>query len=247
MAAAESKRARKKEEQSRTDLEEENRRKENLFNLRYHQDITERTDYLNAMRKLREDMDAQQSQNEAKGITMGDTKEQQVAEQDSLNKAYADSVANYASNASVLKDGVLEDYGNDISKYYDARRKLNSQMADIHQNTSNQWAQTATNAMATTAMAAGVAAGAADGMPKKSKVRVGGAQNVDLSPGSYDMGGGVQVNPDGTITNSLNPMSGGNMPGAQTKIETKPEYERTRRMLYGFPYLNSSYTTFNFR
>lgn len=168
MAATQAKEARRKEEKNRSEIEEEKRRRENLFNLRYHQDMTDRTEVQGMLRELREQQDAQRSQNEAKGAVLGDTKEQQIAEQDSLNKAHADSIAKIASNASALKDGYLDNYENSLSNYYQSVREHNSRMAQIAKDGSNQWAQTATNAFGAAASAAGVAAGAASGLSQEA-------------------------------------------------------------------------------
>lgn len=172
MAAAEADKARKTEAKNKAEIEEEKRKKENLFNLRYHQDITDRTEVQRMLSELRAQQDAQRSANEARGAVLGETKEQQIAEENGLNKAFADSVANIASNASALKDGYLSDYENSLSKYYQDKREHNSRMAQIEMNGSNQWAQAATNAFGAAASAAGVAAGAAEGTKAQNKTQV---------------------------------------------------------------------------
>lgn len=168
MAAASAKQARRQEEKNRAEIEEEKRKRENLFNLRYHQDMTDRTEVQGMLRELREQQDAQRSQNEAKGAVMGDTKEQQIAQQQGLNKAYADSVAGIASNASALKDGYLNQYENSLANYYQQSRAHNSAMSQIEQNRSNQWAQAATNAAGAAASGAVALAGMAGGGPAKA-------------------------------------------------------------------------------
>lgn len=163
MAAASAKDARRKEEKNRAEIEEEQRRRENLFNLRYHQDMTDRTEVQGMLRELRERQDAQRSQDEARGAVMGDTKEQQIAQQNGRNKAQADSIAQIASNSSLLKDGYLDKYENSLSNYYQQRRNHNARMAEIEMNRSNQWATAAENGVKAMTGALGVVAGAADG------------------------------------------------------------------------------------
>lgn len=180
MAAKSAKDARRKEEKNKAEIEEEKRRRENLFNLRYHQDMTDRTEVQGMLRELREQQDAQRSQNEARGAVMGDTKEQQLAEQQGLNKSMADSMAEMTRNASALKDGYLDNYENSLSDYYNKTREHNSRMSEIEMNRSNQWAQTATNAVNAMANSAVAAAGMADagaaGMPGKKDLPMGGLQ-----------------------------------------------------------------------
>lgn len=168
MAAKSAKDARRQEEKNRAEIEEEKRRRENLFNLRYHQDMTDRTEVQGMLRQEREQMDAARSQNEAKGAVMGDTQEQQIAKQQGLNKAYADSVAGIASNASALKDGYLSEYENSLANYYQQSRAHNSAMSQIEQNRSAQMSQAASNAASAAASGAVAIAGMVDGGPAKA-------------------------------------------------------------------------------
>lgn len=120
------------------------------------------------LRELRERQDAQRSQNEAKAAVLGETKEQQLAEEQGLNKAYADSVAQIASNSSLLKDGYLDAYENNLSNYYNQRRAHNTAMAGIEQGASNQWAQVANNGVGLMATGAQTLAGAVGGLKTKA-------------------------------------------------------------------------------
>lgn len=171
MAAKKAHDARRQEEKNRAEIEEENRKHENLFNLRYHQDMTDRTEVQGMLRELREQQDAQRSQNEAKGAVMGETTEQQQTQQQGLNKAYADSVAQIASNASLLKDNYLDNYEHNLSNYYQQRRNQNTREAQIAMNTSDQWSKAADNATKALAGSLGVVAGnwGATGAPKKNQ------------------------------------------------------------------------------
>lgn len=130
--------------------------------------MTDRTEVQGMLRELREQQDAQRNQNEARAAVSGETKEQQIAEQQGLNKAFADSVANIASNSSMLKDGLLDGYDNSMRQYYEAKRAHNTAMGQIAQNTSNQWAQAANNGVGLMAGSAQTLAGAVGDWPKST-------------------------------------------------------------------------------
>ncbi|MBR1525075.1 MAG: hypothetical protein IJ640_00245 [Prevotella sp.] len=161
MAAKKAQDARRQEEKNKAEIEERKQKDEAIFNRQYYQDMTDRTEVRNMLRKLREQQTAQRNANEARAAVLGTTAEQQIAEQDSLNKGYADSIADIASNASMLKDGYLKDYQGNLHDYYDSRQKMNTRMSQIEQNSSNNWATAANNAFNAAMGAAGVAAGAA--------------------------------------------------------------------------------------
>lgn len=206
MAAAEAKRARRQEEKNRSEVEEEQRRRDNLFNLRYHQDMTDRTEVQGMLRELREANDAQKQQDDARSATLGETNEMKIANEQNRNKSMADAVAGIASNASMLKDSALDKYENSLENYYKQRRDVNTRMAQIAQNTSNQWGQAANNALGVAGAMAGVAAGAADGSGAGGKWTPKNLKTSAATVGNYDMGGGVTVNQSG-VYNKYNPFS----------------------------------------
>ena len=168
MAAKSANDARRKEEKNRAEIEEEKRKKDAIFNQRYHQDMTERTEVQGMLRELREQQDAQRSQNEARGAVLGETKEQEIAKEDNLNKAYSDSIAKITSNASMLKDGYLKDYENNLGKYYDSVRKHNTTMSQIEMNRSNQLSAAASNAASAVTGGLTGLGGMIDGGPQKA-------------------------------------------------------------------------------
>lgn len=213
-AAAKARDARRNEEKNRAEIEEEKRKHENLFNARYHQDMTDRTEVQGMLRELREQQDAQRSQNEAKGAVSGATSEQQLAEEQGLNKAYSDSVAQIASNSSMLKDGYLDQFDNNLSNYYDKVRAHNSTMSQIEMNRSNQWAQAANNAVSAAAGSAQALAGMVGngGGPNKAPAApspsaeagsaLTGVPNKIQAKAPTQIGNnGMQLNPDGSLSN----------------------------------------------
>ena len=219
MAAKSAKDARRKEEKNRAEIEEEQRKHEAIFNRRYHQDMTERTEVQGMLRELREKQDAQRNQNEARGAVLGETKEQQIAQENGLNKSYADSIAQIASNSSMLKDGYLDAYDNSLSNYYNNVREHNTRLSEIEMNRSNQWAQAAENAVQAAAGSAQALAGMVDGGTKPAakapavspEAQAGsaltGVPNKVQAAGPTKIGSnGMQMNPDGSLTNPvLNP------------------------------------------
>ena len=215
MAAKSAKDARRKEEKNRAEIEEEQRKHEAIFNRRYHQDMTERTEVQGMLRELRERQDAQRNQNEARGAVLGETKEQQIAEQDSMNKSFADSVAQIASDSSMLKDGYLDAYDNSLSNYYQNVRDHNTRMSEIEMNRSNQWATAASNAVEAAAGGAQALAGMVGGGPAKAPA-VPAGPSPEAQAGSALTGvpnkiqmqnptkignNGMQMNPDGSLSN----------------------------------------------
>jgi len=198
--------ARRTEEKNRAEIEAEQRRRENLFNRRYHQDMTDRTEVQGMLRELREQQDAQRGLNEAQDATLGATKAQQLAEQNSLNKSFAEGVAGMTRNASTLKDGYLDRYEGSLADYYRQRREANTRSAQMQQQSSNMAAVAASNAMNAAANMGVAAAGAMDngGVKKAPTAPQGGTmgvQNPNLQVTTPVGNNGLQMNPDGTIVN----------------------------------------------
>lgn len=205
MAAKSANDARRKEEKNRAEIEEEKRKKEAIFNRRYHQNMTDRTEVQGMLREMRERQDAQRSQNEARNAVLGATKEQELAQEEGLNKAYADSIAQIASNASMLKDGYLDDYENNLGKYYQSVRDHNSKMSAIEMNRSNQLATAASNAMEAVGGSAQALAGMVDGSgpkkaPKAPSAPSGDSNQIQRLPVQV-LDNGTIMNPDGSFSN----------------------------------------------
>ena len=200
MAAKQANDARRTEEKNRAEVEKEQRRRENLFNRRYHQDMTDRTEVQGMLREMREQQDAQRGLDEARGAVLGETKEQQLAEQNSRNKAYAEGIAGITRNASTLKDSYLDRYENSLANYYQQRRDINTRQAQMQQAHSNQFATAASNAMNAATGLGMVAAGAMQngGMQKApaAPAAAGGEAAAPASPTQVTK----QVSPNLTLT-----------------------------------------------
>ena len=83
---------------------------------------------------------------EAQAAITGATPEQKLASKEVNRRAFADSVADIASNASRMRDQYLRDYRADRNRYYAQRLGMQDQLAGIEQNISNQWSSAAVNA-----------------------------------------------------------------------------------------------------
>lgn len=163
MAAKNAADARKTAMKNAAETEEQKRQDEAIFNRQYYQDMTERSEVKNMLRKLQEQQTEQRSANKARAAVLGTTEEQQIAQQDKLNKSYADSLAEMTRNASTLRDGYLQNYQNNLHNYYTQRMKNNSDLSNLQKDMSNQWGQAASNAFQAAGSFAGIAAGAAGG------------------------------------------------------------------------------------
>ncbi len=163
MAAKNAADARKTAMKNAAATEEQKRQDEAIFNRQYYQDMTERSEVKNMLRKLQEQQAEQRSANEARAAVLGTTEEQQIAQQDKLNKSYADSLAEMTRNASTLRDGYLQNYQNNLHNYYTQRMKNNSDLSNLQKDMSNQWGQAASNAFQAAGSFAGIAAGASGG------------------------------------------------------------------------------------
>lgn len=149
MAAKNASDARKTAMKNSAAAEEQKRTDTALFNRQYYQDMSERSEVKNMLRKLREQQAEQRSANEARAAVLGTTEEQQIAQQDSLNKSYADSLAEMTRNASTLRDGYLTNYQNNLHDYYTQRMNNNNALSTMQKDMSNQWSQAASNAFQT--------------------------------------------------------------------------------------------------
>lgn len=147
-AASSSAQAKAAEEQRKKEgiIEQQAAEDKALFNKQYYQDITKRTEVQNMMRLLSENQKQSDARAEAQAAVMGATPEQKLASREVNRKTFADSVAQIASNASMLRDQYLRDYQGQRSRYYAQRLGMQDQLASIYANQSNQWANAATGA-----------------------------------------------------------------------------------------------------
>lgn len=130
-------------------IDEQHAKNEAIFNKQYYQNITDRTEVQDMLRKLEENQRTQQKRNDAQTAITGATPEAQLASQNSLNKSYADAIAGIARNASTLKDGYLNNWQNQMNNYYAQRLGLSDKIAGSFTNESNQWGNMASNAFST--------------------------------------------------------------------------------------------------
>ena len=124
---------------------------EGLFNKEYYQDFSKRAEIQNMLRQANENLKIADARSSAKSAIIGATPEQQLASQESNRRIYSDTVANLASNASMLRDNILRDYKADRNRYYSQRLGMQDELAAIDQNVSNQWATASDNAFKATA------------------------------------------------------------------------------------------------
>lgn len=129
-------------------IAEQNAANEAIFNKQYYQDFAKRTEIMNMLRLLDENQKKADTQNAAKSAIMGSTPEQELANKEVTRKAYADALADIASNASSLRDNYMNNWQKQQNDYYAQRLGMQQELANIHTNTSNQWANAATNAFA---------------------------------------------------------------------------------------------------
>lgn len=127
-------------------LKENYNEQKKLFDKQYYTNIMDRTDVQYALKHLREEQDIERKRQAARNAIGGATEEAQLAGQDSLNKSYADSMAQIASQGNILKDGYMRDWQNYLQNMYAQRLGLSDKIAGIHQGVSNQWSQMASGA-----------------------------------------------------------------------------------------------------
>ena len=148
--AAAGKAAKAKNEQRKKQgiINEQDAYNESLLDKEYYQDWSKRTEIQNAMRQLEANQRQADARSTTKGAIMGATPEQQLAAQEINRSAYANSLAQIASNASMLRDQALRDKMGAKNRTYAQRLGMQDQLAAIDQNEANQWANAANTAFA---------------------------------------------------------------------------------------------------
>lgn len=110
--------ARKEAERARKKMAMQEAEQRNLFNKQYYQDILNRPDTQNMLRRLRNDMELGINRvNNAAAVT-GQTSEAKAAAKADFAKSYADAVANIAASAADNKDAALTQYQNSRNQSY---------------------------------------------------------------------------------------------------------------------------------
>lgn len=117
------------------------------FKKQYYSDVTQATDFQNTFRKMKDQMQEQQKQNEALAAMNGSSAATRLAAQDSVNKAYANAAAEVASGETARKDNMVNNWQNSMNNYYLQRLSLQNPASTILANEANQWGNTGSNAI----------------------------------------------------------------------------------------------------
>ena len=141
VAAVRAKRAANEQKKKAGIIEQHGAEDTALFNRQYFQDMSKRSDVQNIFRNLDQGQKKADTRTSAQGAVMGATPEQLLAGQEVNRRAYADSVADLASNASRLRDQYAQNYQNQRSKYFAERLGMQDQLAAIENNMAKQWSQ----------------------------------------------------------------------------------------------------------
>lgn len=89
-----------------------------LFAQQYYQDIINRSDTQNMLRRLRNDMNANVEKMENTAVVTGATPEAVAAAKANNARAYADAVANIAATGAQRKDAALANFQNQQNQTY---------------------------------------------------------------------------------------------------------------------------------
>lgn len=154
-SAVKAKKARDKIKEEESMAEAQRVDNENIFKKQYYQDITDRTEVQDMLRQMREQQDIDRERTEAQAAIGGMTQEQKTALAGQRNKAYTDSAAKIAANASILKDGYLNNWQNNNNRYWATRMGLNDKVAGVYTNEANQLSTASSNLFNTATKIAG--------------------------------------------------------------------------------------------
>ncbi|WP_418496078.1 hypothetical protein [Coprobacter sp.] len=126
-------------EKAQTQLDNQIKENENLFNKDYYQDILSRSDVQNLLRNTRNRIaDANKIASNTAVVT-GATPESVAAQKKNYAKAYSDLVSNIASQSSLLKQRAED-------RYLANKNILLGQQADLYNDRASQWSNVASNA-----------------------------------------------------------------------------------------------------
>lgn len=113
-------------------------RSKNEYETDYYQDFTNRSDYLNYMRRLADNLKTQQQNNRRMNIVHGATPEVVTAQDQALSNAYANANTEFAKKASDKRDAIKQNY----QKREDTYDKM---WMGIDQQEMKNWSNLATN------------------------------------------------------------------------------------------------------
>lgn len=141
-----------------------------LFERQYYQDVTKRADVQNMVRTLEDNQRNAETRDAARAAIAGATPEQKLASKEVNRRAFADSLADIASNTAQMRDQYVRDYSGQADNTLNRRlgignvdMQLGNPLIAINQNTAAQNSQAASNAFATAGKLAGSILGAAEG------------------------------------------------------------------------------------
>ena len=124
---------------AQTQLNNQIKENENIFNRDYYQDILNRSDVQNLLRNTRNRIaDANKIASNTAVVT-GATPESVAAQKKNYAKAYSDLVSNIASQSSLLKQQAQ-------NRYLANKNILLGQQADLYNDRASQWSNVASNA-----------------------------------------------------------------------------------------------------
>lgn len=129
----------KQRKKAQTQLNNQIKENENIFNRDYYQDILNRSDVQNLLRNTRNRIaDANKIASNTAVVT-GATPESVAAQKKNYAKAYSDLVSNIASQSSLLKQQAQ-------NRYLANKNILLGQQADLYNDRASQWSNVASNA-----------------------------------------------------------------------------------------------------
>lgn len=129
----------KQRKKAQTQLNNQIKENENIFNRDYYQDILNRSDVQNLLRNTRNRIaDANKIASNTAVVT-GATPESVAAQKKNYAKAYSDLVSNIASQSSLLKQRAED-------RYLANKNILLGQQADLYNDRASQWSNVASNA-----------------------------------------------------------------------------------------------------
>ena len=129
----------KQRKKAQTQLNNQIKENENIFNRDYYQDILNRSDVQNLLRNTRNRIaDANKIASNTAVVT-GATPESVAAQKKNYAKSYSDLVSNIASQSSLLKQQAQ-------NRYLANKNILLGQQADLYNDRASQWSNVASNA-----------------------------------------------------------------------------------------------------
>ena len=122
-----------------------------IFESQYYQNMTDRTEIQDILKKLRENQQTERERDNAQAAALGLSAEQRLAQTEARNRTTADTISNIATKASMLKDSYLNNWQAQQNNYFAGRLGLQNELANIYMNRSGQTSTASTNLFNTSA------------------------------------------------------------------------------------------------